>query len=107
MLTQVEAERSKDQKRVREATGKGTGKNVFSRLVELREVLEKKGVLAQVEPVLKSVEKELETYRDQLLHAAVPGLTMGIMLHGAEKFLMNLDWRPAKEETPSASRGIG
>ena len=90
MLTQVEAERSKDQKRVREATGKGTGKNVFAKLVELREVLEQKGVLTQVEPVLKSVERELEIYRDQLLHAAVPGLTMGIMLHGAEKILDEL-----------------
>lgn len=90
ILTQIEAERGIDQKRVREATGKGTGKNVFARLVELREALESKGVLAEVEPVLKSVEKELELYRDQLLHAAVPGLTLGIMLHGAEKILDEL-----------------
>jgi signal transduction histidine kinase len=32
----------------------------------------------------------METYRDQLLHAAVPGLTIGIMLHGAEKILEEL-----------------
>jgi C4-dicarboxylate-specific signal transduction histidine kinase len=32
----------------------------------------------------------MELYRDQLLHAAVPGLTMGVMLHGAEKILEEL-----------------
>lgn len=90
VLTQVEAEKVKDQKRVREATGKGTGQKLFQKLTELRETLEKKGVLAEVEPKLKAVEKEMELYRDQLLHAAVPGLTIGIMLHGAEKILDEL-----------------
>ena len=90
VLTQVEAEKSKDQKRVREVTGRGTGQNVFTKLVELRAALDEKGVLPAVETKLKAVERELETYRDQLLHAAVPGLTLGIMLHGAEKILDEL-----------------
>jgi signal transduction histidine kinase len=90
VLTNVEAEKTKDQKRVREALGRGTGQKVFARLTELRVVLAEKGVLAEVEPRLKEVEKEMEIYRDQLLHAAVPGLTMGVMLHGAEKILEEL-----------------
>lgn len=90
VLTQVEAEKGKDQKKVREALGKGTGKKVFEKLTEIREVLERKGILAEVEPMLKSAERELEMYRDQLLHAAVPGLTIGMMLHGAEKILDEL-----------------
>lgn len=90
VLTQVEAEKSKDQKRVREALGKGTGKKVFEKLTEIREVLEQKGMLAELEPALKNAERELEMYRDQLLHAAVPGLTIGMMLHGAEKILDEL-----------------
>ena len=90
VLTQVEAEKTKDQKRVREAAGKGTGQKLFSKMAELREVLDRKGVLAEVEPKLKAVEKEMEIYRDQLLHAAVPGLTIGVMLHGAEKILEEL-----------------
>lgn len=90
ILTQVEAEKSKDQKRVREATGKGTGQKLFAKLMELRDTLERKGWLAEVEPKLKAVEKEMEVYRDQLLHAAVPGLAMGVMLHGAEKILEEL-----------------
>ena len=53
-------------------------------------MLKEKGVLAEVEPQLKQAEKELEIYRDQLLHAAVPGLTIGIMLHGVEKDLDEL-----------------
>lgn len=90
MLTQMEAEKTKDQRRLREVLGKGTGKRVFEKLAEVREVLERKGVLAEVEPKLKAAEKEMEIYRDQLLHAAVPGLTIGMMLHGAEKILDEL-----------------
>jgi signal transduction histidine kinase len=90
MLTQVEAEKTKDQRKLREVLGKGTGKRVFEKLAEVREVLERKGILAEVEPKLKAAEKEMEIYRDQLLHAAVPGLTIGMMLHGAEKILDEL-----------------
>jgi signal transduction histidine kinase len=90
ILTSIEAEKTKDQKRVREALGRGTGKKVFEKMGELREILERKGVLEEVEPRLKAVEKEMELYRDQLLHAAVPGLTIGVMLHGAEKILDEL-----------------
>jgi C4-dicarboxylate-specific signal transduction histidine kinase len=39
---------------------------------------------------LRATERELERYRDQLLHAADPGLTIGMMLHGAEKILEEL-----------------
>jgi len=90
VLTNVEAEKIKDQKRLRETLGKGTGQKIFTKLTELRETLADKGVLADVEPRLKEVEKELEIYRDQLLHAAVPGLSIGILLHGAEKILDEL-----------------
>lgn len=90
VLTFVEAEKTKDQRRLREALGKSTGQKVFAKLSDLREVLARKGHLEEVEPMLKSVEMEMEMYRDQLLHAAVPGLTIGIMLHGAEKILEEL-----------------
>jgi len=90
VLTQIEAEKGKDQRKLREAIGKGTGKRVFEKLSEIREVLKNKGVLTECEPMLKAAEKEMEMYRDQLLHAAVPGLTIGMMLHGAEKILDEL-----------------
>jgi signal transduction histidine kinase len=102
MLTQVEAEKTKDQRRLREILGKGTGKRVFAKLAEVREVLEKKGTLAEVEPMLKAAEKEMEIYRDQLLHAAVPGLSIGMMLHGAEKILDEL--RAATNKGASAEK---
>jgi signal transduction histidine kinase len=100
LLTQVEAEKSKDQKRVREVLGRGTGKKVFDKLSELREILDDKGILEEVEPTLKAAEKELEIYRDQLLHAAVPGLTIGIMLHGVEKIVDELRAATAKAPDP-------
>lgn len=102
VLTNVEAEKTKDQKRVREALGKGTGQRVFTKLAALRELLAVLGVLTEVEPLLKEVEKEMELYRDQLLHAAVPGLSIGIMLHGAEKLLDEL--RQAAREGEDSTR---
>src|SRR5262249_2835637 len=39
VLTNIEAEKVKDQKRLREVLGKGTGQKVFTKLAELREVL--------------------------------------------------------------------
>lgn len=102
VLTNVEAEKSKDQKRLKGVLGKGTGQKIFAKLTELRESLAEKGVLTEVEPRLKEVEKELEIYRDQLLHAAVPGLTIGIMLHGAEKILEEL--REAARKNVDTSR---
>lgn len=106
VLTNVEAEKTKDQKRLREATGKGTGQKVFSKLTELRETLEDKGVLAAVEPKLNEVEKELEIYRDQLLHAAVPGLSIGIMLHGAEKILDELRIAARRKADPDRVKDL-
>ena len=100
VLTQVEAEKSIDQRKVREALGRGTGKKVFEKLYELREILKEKGVLAEVEPQLQQAEKELAIYRDQLLHAAVPGLSIGIMLHGVEKILDELRAATARGADP-------
>lgn len=90
VLTNVEAEKARDQQHVREVIGKGTGGRVFTHLNELRDTLAKKGLLEELDPQLKKVEREMELYRDQLLHAAVPGLTMGSMLHGAEKIMEEL-----------------
>jgi len=101
VLTQVEAEKVKDQKRVREAAGKGMGQKVFTKLSELREVLKDRNVLEAVEPKLKALEQEMEIYRDQLLHAAVPGLTIGVMLHGAEKILDELREATKKKADPT------
>lgn len=102
VLTNVEAEKSKDQRKLREALGKGTGRKVFEKLTEIREQLERKGLLAEFEPALKTAEREMEMYRDQLLHAAVPGLTIGMMLHGAEKILDEL--RAATRKNVSGDR---
>lgn len=106
VLTHIEAEKIKDQKRLREVLGRGTGQKVFTRLAELREVLSSKGVLGQVEPTLKKIESELQIYRDQLLHAAVPGLTMGIMLHGAEKLLEELREAATLRANPARIREL-
>lgn len=106
VLTNVEAEKTKDQKRVREAVGKGTGQKLFVKLTDLRETLEAKGVLQDVEKKLKDVEREIELYQEQLLHAAVPGLSIGIMLHGAEKILDELREAVKKDAGSEKIKGL-
>ena len=91
VLTQVEAERQKDQKSVRHFYSRGgSQKSVFDSISELREALDKRGVLPEVEKKLIKVEKQLEQYRETMVRAAVPGLTFGVMIHGAEKLLNEL-----------------
>lgn len=91
VLTQVEAERKKDQKLVRHFYSRGgPHKSVFDSLGELRETLERRGMPPEIETKLTRVEKQLETYRETMLRAAVPGLSFGVLLHGAEKLLREL-----------------
>lgn len=106
VLTNIETEKSKDQKRVRAIVGKGTGQKIFSKITELKEKLETKGVYQEVKKQFDALEKELEIYQGQLLHAAVPGLSIGIMLHGAEKILDELREAVKKDAETAKVKGL-
>jgi hypothetical protein len=90
-LTHVEAERRKDQQKVRQFySRKGTTRPVMEEIADLREALDRHDMLDEMEPKLKAIENQFLAFQDTMLRAAVPGLTFGIVVHEAEKLIKEL-----------------
>jgi len=90
-LTQVEAERQKDQKNVRtHYSRQGPQKPVIEEIEDLREALNKKGLLKDFEQHVDRIEKQFNEVQSILLTAAAPGLTFAVVIHQAEKVLKEL-----------------
>ncbi len=90
-LTHIEAERRKDQKHVRLFYARvGPARPVMEEIAELREALQKEGILDEMEPKLKTIERQFQAFQDTMLRAAAPGLTFGTVIHEAEKLVKEL-----------------
>lgn len=90
-LTQVEAERQKDQKKVRtHYSRQGPQKPVIEEIEELREALNRKGLLKDFDQYVDRIERQFNEVQSVLLTAAAPGLTFGVVIHQAEKVLKEL-----------------
>jgi signal transduction histidine kinase len=90
-LTQVEAERQKDQKNVRtHYSRQGPQKPVIDQIDELRDALERRGLLKDFEQQVDGIEKQFNEVQSILLTAAAPGLTFAVVIHQAEKVLKEL-----------------
>lgn len=90
-LTQIEAERKKDQREVRKFySRKGANRPVAEEISDLRESLQEQGLLEEFEPKLKKIEQQFEAFQDTMLQAAAPGLTFGIIVHQVEKLMKEL-----------------
>jgi signal transduction histidine kinase len=90
-LTQVEAERQKDQKNVRtHYSRQGPQKPVIDQIDELRDALDRRGLLKDFEQQVDGIEKQFNEVQSILLTAAAPGLTFAVVIHQAEKVLKEL-----------------
>lgn len=90
-LTHIEADRRKDQKQVRQFySRRGADRPVMEEIADLREALQKQGILEEMEPKLKTIERQFQTFQDTMLRAAAPGLTFGSVVHEAEKMIKEL-----------------
>lgn len=90
-LTHIEAERRKDQRQVRLFySRKGAARPVMEEIADLREALQQQGMLEEMEPKLKTIERQFQTFQDTMLRAAAPGLTFGTVVHEAEKLVKEL-----------------
>lgn len=90
-LTQVEAERQKDQRKVRiHYSRQGPQKPVVDEIEELREALERKGLLKDFGQHIDRIERQFNEVQSILLTAAAPGLTFAVVIHQAEKVLKEL-----------------
>ena len=59
-------------------------------IADLREALQNQGMLEEMEPKLKTIERQFQTFQDTMLRAAAPGLTFGTVVHEAEKLVKEL-----------------
>ena len=101
-ISQVEAERFKDKERLKAIIGKKPKKPVLDELATLRESIQKIGPeeAERLEPEIARVEKAYIEMRDMLVTAASTGLSLGAVIHNAEKIIKNLRLVVRKEPVP-------
>lgn len=90
-LQQVEAEREKDKKRLRQIySRKALKEPVVEELTQLREEVEERGLTEELGGFLDRIEKQFLDVRQRLLTAAGPSLTLTVVIHEVEKIIKEL-----------------
>jgi len=90
-LAQIEAERQKDQKLVRlHYSRQGPNRPVLDEITDLREALDRRGLLPEFADHLARIEKQYSEVQETMLAAAAPGLTFAAVIHQAEKVIKEL-----------------
>lgn len=88
-LEQIETERQVDKKRIRELYGRQKG-TVLDAIDELRDCLKDKGLLDELDPLLKQVEGRYQEWHEKVIVAASTGLNLSVVLHEVEKGIREL-----------------
>lgn len=100
-LTQIEAERNKDKKRLRAAYSKtGYKEPVIDAVADLRTRIEKKGLTKELGGYLDRIENDYRDVRDKLLTSAGAGLSLSIVIHEIDKIIRELSLAIEKQKTP-------
>lgn len=90
-ITQVTAERNADKDRVRKAYSKGVTKEpVIDTISELRDKIQKKGLLKDLGGYLNRIEEDYKDIREKLLTSASAGLSLSIVIHEIDKIIKEL-----------------
>ena len=91
VLSQAEAERKVDKKRLREQYSRATFKEpVIDDLAELREEVEKRDLTVELGRYIDGIETQFAEVRNTLLTAAGAGLTLATVIHEVEKIVTEL-----------------
>jgi signal transduction histidine kinase len=99
-LKQVEVEREKDKRRLRQLySRKALKEPVVEELGKLREQIESHGLTEELGGYIDRVEKQFLDVRERLLTAAGPGLTLTVVIHEVEKIIAELS-RALKANAP-------
>jgi len=100
-VTQIEAERNKDKKRIRNAYSSNKVKEpVLEDLSALRDLVEKKKLSKELGPYLNRIEADFVLIRDRFLTSASAGLSLAVVIHEVEKGVDELS-RAVKEDQAS------
>lgn len=90
-IVQVEAERAKDKKRLREQYSRTSHREpVLDDLTELREEIEKRNLTKDLGKYVNRIETQFTEVRNTLLTAAGAGLTLTTVIHEVEKIIKEL-----------------
>lgn len=90
-ITQVTAERNADKARIRKAYSKGVTKEpVIDTISELRDKIQKKGLLKELGGYLNKIEEDYKDIREKLLTSAGAGLSLSIVIHEIDKIIKEL-----------------
>jgi signal transduction histidine kinase len=90
-ITQIEAERKKDKKRLRKQYSRTRYKEpVLDDLTELREEIEKHNLTSELGKYIDRIEIQFSEVRNTLLTAAGAGLTLTTVIHEVEKIIKEL-----------------
>lgn len=106
VLTQIEADRDIDKRRIKTVlTGRAVKLPVLDELADLREVLRRKApeLVGELDPLLGRIERAYEENRDVLIKAATAGLSLGVVIHEADKRIMELNRALASEDVSIGS----
>ncbi len=100
-VVQIEVERNKDKVRIRNTySSKKFKEPVLEDLTELRELVEKKELTAELGPYLDRIEADFIVIRDRFLTSASAGLSLSTVIHEVEKGVEELT-KAVKEEKAS------
>lgn len=99
-LTQIEAERNKDKKRLRATYTKTYKEPVIDAVTDLRTKIEKKGLTKELGGYLDRIENDYRNVRDKLLTSAGAGLSLSIVIHEIDKIIRELSLTIEKQKTP-------
>lgn len=94
VLAQIEADRDSDKRRIKAVlSGRAVKLPVIDEIADLREVIQKKApeLVAELSPLLGRIERAYEENRDVLIKAATAGLSLGVVIHEADKRIMELN----------------
>ena len=90
-VTQIEAERNSDKKRIRNAYSSSKMKEpVLEDLTELRNLVESKKLTKELGAYLDRIEADFVLIRDRFLTSASAGLSLSVVIHEVEKGVAEL-----------------
>jgi signal transduction histidine kinase len=89
-VQQVTVERNVDKTRIRAAYQRPT-QPLTDAIEDLRDSLEKRGLIAELGPYIDTIERDFRAIRDRLLTAAGAGLSLAVVIHEVEKGVAELN----------------
>lgn len=105
-IAQIESEREKDKKKLRQPKDSQRREPVIDDLNDLRKKLAEKKILKDFESDIEKVERSFLDVKERLLTSAGAGLSLSIVIHEVQKIIAELKLVAKKEKTADRIREL-